>query len=107
MGTTMDAAGNDMDPVLDEFEVFIGTTRVVFKDKDTATQFCMGYAKEIGRDLTTAIWDAEELKNSIPEPEDDRFRNQPVPAKNATADDGVDEDSDAKQEQPKKVDEPA
>mmetsp|Transcript_13516 Transcript_13516/g.47669 ORF Transcript_13516/g.47669 Transcript_13516/m.47669 type:complete len:421 (+) Transcript_13516:68-1330(+) len=67
--TTLDAQGNGLDPFLDPYEVFIGSTRVAFQNKVQAEKFCLAYAEEIAKDLGTLVWDAEDLKGAMPEPE--------------------------------------
>lgn len=65
--TTIDAEGESLDPFLDPYEVFIGSTRVAFQNKVQAEKFCLAYAQEIARDLGTLVWDAEDLKGGMPE----------------------------------------
>mmetsp|Transcript_6291 Transcript_6291/g.15472 ORF Transcript_6291/g.15472 Transcript_6291/m.15472 type:complete len:1551 (-) Transcript_6291:161-4813(-) len=67
--TTLDVQGNALDPFVDPYEVFIGTTRVTFNSKTEAEEFCYAYATEISRDLATVVWDAEDIENSRPEPQ--------------------------------------
>lgn len=65
--TTLDDTGETLDPFVDKYEVFIGTTRLAFDGKREAQQFCNSYAKAIAEDLGTSSWDAEDLRQSLPE----------------------------------------
>jgi len=63
--TATDEFGNTLDPFLDGFEVFIGSTRLAFTTKEEAEHFCMDLTEKVERDLTTVVWDAEDIKKYL------------------------------------------
>jgi len=67
VNTVMDQEGNQLDPILDEYQVWIGNTRVAFKSKAYAEDFCTRFAKQIAEDLSTLSWDAEHLSGVLAE----------------------------------------
>lgn len=64
--TAIDTTGQPLDPLVDGYEVFIGTTRVRFDNKSIADRFCEEYTQKIASDLKTTIWDASSLGPLLP-----------------------------------------
>merc|ERR1719482_430618 len=60
--TSLDEVGNALDPTIDDYEVWIGTTRVTFDTVEKAETFCYGLAETISTDMSTQVWDADQFQ---------------------------------------------
>mmetsp|Transcript_26133 Transcript_26133/g.67386 ORF Transcript_26133/g.67386 Transcript_26133/m.67386 type:complete len:1224 (+) Transcript_26133:171-3842(+) len=64
--TTLTPRGEVMEPFNSTYDVWIGNSRVSFKDHKAASKFCSEVAQSIGDDLQQAWWDTDGLPEEWP-----------------------------------------